>query len=113
MTHWRRKISDVSVKISEGELGNTKIKHARTHTHTDWKTKLNRLPIWVKDINLQIRDAQRTPNRINSRINTQTSHNQTVAREKWQITYRRTMSWMTIAFSTETIKVIREWNIFK
>lgn len=33
MTHWRRKISDVSVKISEGELGNTKIKHACTHTH--------------------------------------------------------------------------------
>ena len=79
----------------------------------DWRTKMNRLPVWGKDSNLQIEEIQRTSNRINSRNHAQKSHNQTAIREKSHITYKRPVSWMITDFSPETIKFRRERNNLK
>lgn len=108
-------ISDISVKTSEKVI---EIIQNKVYIHTfsetkDWRTKMNKLPVWGKDSNVQLEEIQRTSNRINSRNHVQTSHNQTATRKKSHITYKRPASWMTTDLSPETIKVRREWNILK
>ena len=83
-------------------------------------------PTWKKEIVNQVQEAQRVPQKINSRRNmprhiliklTKTKHRERIlkaAREKQQVTYKGNPILLTADLSTETLQARREWqDIFK
>ena len=84
------------------------------------------VPNIVKEIVIQVQEAQRVPYRINPRRNaprhlltnlTKTKHKERIlkaAREKQQVTYKGNPIRLTADFSAGTLQVRREWqDIFK